>query len=144
MDPRSEQERADSREPLDERVDAFLEEYVIDPLDCGGVAYPEEAGCSEDSAAAIGCFADAQATCAEARVDTVNWFVHDGVPFYTTIIIWAGDAGCVMELMTYSVERARDGDDDPFQDFACTDANWRTFDDAMCKKMMWEGDGCHY
>ena len=135
---------SDSRDPLDDRVDAFIEEHGIDPWNCGVVEYPENGGCSEESSAAIACFAEAQTACTEARVDTVNWFVNDGVPFYTTIIVWADHTGCVMELMTYSVERAREGEDDAFQDFFCTDASWRTFDETMCKKMMWEADGCHY
>jgi hypothetical protein len=128
-----------SRAPLDDRVDAFLEKHALEPLDCGVVEYSDR--CSEDSAAAIQCFATAQANCTEARLDTVSWFAGPASPFYATYILWAPDTECVMDLLTYSVDDASDGEE-AFSHSTCTSWDWLVYKDSMCKKQMWEEGDC--
>jgi len=128
-----------SRAPLDERVDAFVEEHGLEPSDCGLVEYTD--GCSEESTAAIECFAKAQASCSEARLDTVSWFGGPASPFYATYILWAAETGCVLELMTYSVDDARDGED-AFGHSTCSAWEWHVYKDTMCEKLMWSPRDC--
>ena len=128
-----------SRAPLDERVDAFLDEHGLEPLDCGVVEYTD--GCSEESTAAIECFSKAEASCSEARLDTVSSFAGPASPFYVTYILWGSETGCVMELMTYSVDAARDGDD-AFGHSTCSAWEWHVYKYTMCEKLKWAPGDC--